>query len=75
MSTFHLFPQLPVELRLAIWRKCLPHRASEIDIPLDKIVFELELKAVAVQPLEDDIHERAPARHLSRMSRVTRGSL
>ncbi len=28
---FHLFPLLPAELRLAIWRECLPHRVVEID--------------------------------------------
>lgn len=28
---FFLFPQLPLELRCFIWRKCLPHRVVEID--------------------------------------------
>jgi hypothetical protein len=30
-DTFHLFPQLPTELRLAIWRECLPYRVVAID--------------------------------------------
>lgn len=28
--SFHLFPKLPTELRLEIWRRCLPHRVYEI---------------------------------------------
>ncbi|KAI1773103.1 hypothetical protein F4818DRAFT_423274 [Hypoxylon cercidicola] len=31
---FHLFPRLPPELRLAIWRECLPHRVVELQRPL-----------------------------------------
>lgn len=30
---FHLFPKLPTELRLHIWRLCLPHRVTELDNP------------------------------------------
>lgn len=30
---FHFFSQLPTELRLAIWRICLPNRVVEIDYP------------------------------------------
>jgi hypothetical protein len=30
-EAFHLFPQLPTELRLAIWRLCLPRRVLELD--------------------------------------------
>lgn len=36
---FHLFPRLPAELRLAIWRECLPRRVSELDTPLSAEVF------------------------------------
>lgn len=32
---FHFFSQLPTELRLAIWRVCLPNRVVEIDYPWD----------------------------------------
>ncbi|KAF3394605.1 hypothetical protein F1880_005584 [Penicillium rolfsii] len=32
---FHFFSQLPTELRLAIWRICLPNRVVEIDLPWD----------------------------------------
>ncbi|KAF7714878.1 Uncharacterized protein PECH_007879 [Penicillium ucsense] len=37
---FHLFPQLPAELRLAIWRECLPRRVSELDCPLPDEVYD-----------------------------------
>lgn len=37
---FHLFPRLPAELRLAIWRECLPRRVSELDCPLPDEVFD-----------------------------------
>lgn len=33
---FHFFPQLPTELRLAIWGECLPNRVVEIDYPWDE---------------------------------------
>ncbi|KAK3938094.1 hypothetical protein QBC46DRAFT_390935 [Diplogelasinospora grovesii] len=32
-STFPRFPELPTELRLTIWRLCLPHRVAELDSP------------------------------------------
>ena len=34
-QNFHCFSRLPVELRLAIWRECLPSRVVEIDYPWD----------------------------------------
>jgi hypothetical protein len=36
---FHLFPQLPAELREEIWRLCIPQRVCELDMPVDDIVF------------------------------------
>lgn len=33
MASFTRFPDLPKELRDAIWRLCLPHRVVELDIP------------------------------------------
>ncbi|CRG91180.1 hypothetical protein PISL3812_08228 [Talaromyces islandicus] len=39
-SVFHLFPKLPAELRLEIWRLCLPHRVCEKDQPFYEIVFK-----------------------------------
>lgn len=30
-ATFHRFPDLPAELRLMVWRWCLPHRVVELD--------------------------------------------
>ncbi|KAK5992331.1 hypothetical protein PT974_05734 [Cladobotryum mycophilum] len=32
-QTFHLFPHLPTEIRLAIWFICLPRRFLEVDHP------------------------------------------
>lgn len=31
--SFHCFGKLPIELRLSIWRECLPHRIVELDTP------------------------------------------
>ncbi|CAD0096621.1 unnamed protein product [Aureobasidium vineae] len=39
---FRLFAQLPAELRLKVWRYCLPHRVCELDQPVDRIVFNLD---------------------------------
>lgn len=36
---FHLFPKLPTELRLEIWRLCLPNRVWESDFPTDQGFF------------------------------------
>jgi hypothetical protein len=38
-DTFHPFPRLPTELRLGIWRLCLPHRVSEMDVPMDWHIY------------------------------------
>lgn len=37
---FHLFPQLPTELREEIWRFCLPSRIISIDAAVGFIVFD-----------------------------------
>lgn len=39
-DAFHLFPKLPAELRLEIWRFCLPQRVCEKDQPFYEIVFK-----------------------------------
>lgn len=40
-NTFHLFPRLPTELRLAIWRLCLPQkRVMELDVQSDDLIWE-----------------------------------
>lgn len=40
-NTFHLFPRLPTEIRLAIWRLCLPHRrVMELDVQSDDLIWE-----------------------------------
>ncbi|KAJ5195233.1 uncharacterized protein N7498_008671 [Penicillium cinerascens] len=36
---FHLFPRLPTELRLAVWRECLPHCVAELDTPMHNEVY------------------------------------
>lgn len=38
-DTFRLFPQLPIELRVEIWRLCLLHRVSEMDYPVDFMIY------------------------------------
>ena len=38
-DTFHPFPRLPTELREEIWRFCLPRRVSEMDYPVDFMVY------------------------------------
>lgn len=37
--TFSIFPQFPTEVRLEIWRLCLPQRVLELDYPVDETVF------------------------------------
>lgn len=38
VNEFHLFPKLPVELRRAVWRHCLPSRVVELDVPYNELV-------------------------------------
>ncbi|KAK5111585.1 hypothetical protein LTR85_011814 [Meristemomyces frigidus] len=40
---FHLFPQLPAELRDEIWRYCLPNRIWERDEPEASLVYVFEI--------------------------------
>ena len=70
MATFHLFPQLPTELRLAIWRLCLPHRALELDYQFDSILFGGQ-NPCAKNTEVTDANNRIPA--LSRVNREARG--
>lgn len=39
---FHLFPDLPTELHLAIWRECLSRRVVELDMPIRECALEAE---------------------------------
>jgi hypothetical protein len=39
VQEFHLFPELPTELREEIWRLCLPERVCELTLPFDDVVF------------------------------------
>lgn len=41
-QSFHRFPDLPKELRDAIWRLCLPHRVVEVDFPDPEWHFEIK---------------------------------
>ncbi|KAJ5715185.1 uncharacterized protein N7483_012366 [Penicillium malachiteum] len=38
-KSFHLFPRLPTELRLEIWRLCLPCRVWDTDWPTDEGIY------------------------------------
>ncbi|KAJ5238544.1 hypothetical protein N7468_003163 [Penicillium chermesinum] len=38
--TFHIFPRLPTELRLEIWRLCLPYRVWDTDLPTDEAIYD-----------------------------------
>jgi len=38
-DAFHNFPLLPTELRREIWSYCLPHRVSEVDVPIGYEVY------------------------------------
>ncbi|KAJ5635464.1 uncharacterized protein N7484_008777 [Penicillium longicatenatum] len=39
-NSFHLFPRLPTELRLQIWRLCIPYRVWDIDLPTDEGIYD-----------------------------------
>lgn len=43
---FHFFPRLPTELRLEIWRLCLPHRVWELDLDEEHVYYGVSLKEV-----------------------------
>jgi hypothetical protein len=66
---FHFFSQLPTELRLIIWRHCLPHRVVELDGPFDECVYHLE------EPTPCELQETSAInRHPPLISRVCRES-
>ncbi|KAK5720382.1 hypothetical protein LTR17_015019 [Elasticomyces elasticus] len=50
--SFHLFLELPLELRQEIWRYCLPHRVRELDTPLAQNVFEPEYEYGSLLPCD-----------------------
>lgn len=41
-DTFHPFLRLPIEIRIEIWRFCLPHRVCEMDDPIGWIVYDAD---------------------------------
>ncbi|KAG8163654.1 hypothetical protein KVR01_006951 [Diaporthe batatas] len=46
-ATFPLFSDFPTEIRLAIWRQCLPHRVVELDNQPDDIIWDEETEEEA----------------------------
>ncbi|KAK5674860.1 hypothetical protein LTS10_012597 [Elasticomyces elasticus] len=50
--SFHLFLELPLELREEIWRYCLPHRLRELDTPTAQNVFEPEYEYGSLVPCD-----------------------
>ncbi|KAJ5921149.1 hypothetical protein N7466_009475 [Penicillium verhagenii] len=48
--SFYLFPRLPTELRLEIWRLCLPCRVWETDLPTDEGIYSDEPDADGSYP-------------------------
>ncbi|KAK5698305.1 hypothetical protein LTR97_007266 [Elasticomyces elasticus] len=61
-QVFHCFPQLPLELREAIWRCCLPYRTREVDFPLAEAFFmEAEADDPSHYPIPCDLYETARA--------------
>ena len=70
MATFHLFPRLPTELRLEIWRLCLPRRVLELDYQRDDLLFGAKLPCAKNTALTHT-NIRIPA--LSRVNREARG--
>lgn len=72
-KTFHLFPKLPAELRLEIWRLCLPQRVCEKDQAFPGIVFDLpddEIPAPCLLYQTTEVNGRPPA--ISRICRESR---
>lgn len=61
--TFHLFPKLPTELRLEIWRLCLPQRVCEKDQPFHEIVFknsDYRVRSVCLLYQTTEVNGRPP---------------
>lgn len=57
---FHLFDQLPTELRLAVWRECLPHRVVEIDYAWDEGAYLVVLPTPCKLRKTTKINQRPP---------------
>lgn len=49
-KSFHPFPRLPTELRLQIWRLCLPYRVWDTDLPTDEGLYIDEPNADGFYP-------------------------
>lgn len=71
---FRLFSRLPTELRLTIWRYCLPNRIYEIDHPWDRMVFDLDDDDSSPSPcrLYQTTHQNGRPPLISRVCRESR---
>ncbi|KAJ5533341.1 hypothetical protein N7494_009893 [Penicillium frequentans] len=57
---FHLFDQLPTELRLAVWRECLSHRVVELDYAWDEGAYLVILPTPCELRKTTKINRRPP---------------
>ncbi|KAI1392058.1 uncharacterized protein F4822DRAFT_114563 [Hypoxylon trugodes] len=57
---FHLFPNLPTELRLLIWRFCLPNRVIELDHPHPDPIFDFKRPAPCTLAKTTVLNNRPP---------------
>ncbi|OIW26888.1 hypothetical protein CONLIGDRAFT_707442 [Coniochaeta ligniaria NRRL 30616] len=71
MAAFHLFPRLPTELRIEIWRLCLPRRVLELDYQRDDLLLGPKPPCAKNAALTDSNTRIPPA--LSRVNREARG--
>jgi hypothetical protein len=59
VGTFHQFSRLPTELRLLVWRECLPYRVMELDHKPKRITYLYHLSAMrginSVQDTDRDV--------------------
>ncbi|KAI1141766.1 hypothetical protein F5Y05DRAFT_272393 [Hypoxylon sp. FL0543] len=71
---FPLFPRLPTELRLAVWRECLPHRVVELQLPHSDVAFTYQRGQGQLEPCKLELatykNNRPPV--ISRVCRESR---
>ncbi|OQE21748.1 hypothetical protein PENSTE_c011G03376 [Penicillium steckii] len=58
--TFHLFPLLPTEIRLIIWKHSLPHRVIEYDSPWD-LLYGLNIRLACNSLSTAEMNSRMPS--------------
>lgn len=69
---FHLFNQLPTELRLEIWQFYLPHRVYEIEIPRLEL-FSAKPKPSSITHLYHTAYSYSRPPLIARVCRESRG--